>query len=80
MRTVTSKDGTTIAYEQSGAGHPVILVMGALGVRHDPTLAALLAQYFTVINYERQGNSGDTPPYAVRREVKDISCWGLSAA
>ncbi len=74
MNKVASKDGTTIAYDQSGKGHPVILVTGALGVRSDPTLAELLAQHFTVINYDRRGrgDSGDTLPYAVEREVEDI--------
>ncbi|MCI0352872.1 MAG: alpha/beta hydrolase [Acidobacteriales bacterium] len=72
MRTVTSKDGATIAYDQSGQGHPVILVTGALGVRSDALLAELVAQHFTVINYDRRGDSGDTLPYAVQREVEDI--------
>jgi pimeloyl-ACP methyl ester carboxylesterase len=77
MKTVHSKDGTTIAYEQLGEGPAVILVAGALGVRSHPMgqqLAALLAQHFTVINYDRRGrgDSGDTPPYAVEREVEDI--------
>jgi pimeloyl-ACP methyl ester carboxylesterase len=71
---VTSKDGTTIAFEQSGSGPALILVTGALGVRSDPMLAALLEPYFTVYNYDRRGrgDSGDTPPYAVQREVEDI--------
>jgi pimeloyl-ACP methyl ester carboxylesterase len=74
MRQVTSKDGTTIAYDQSGKGHPVVLVTGALGVRSDTMLAELLAPHFIVFNYDRRGrgDSGDTPPYAVEREVEDI--------
>jgi pimeloyl-ACP methyl ester carboxylesterase len=37
-------------------------------------LAAALAPHFTVINYDRRGrgDSGDTSPYAVAREVEDI--------
>jgi alpha-beta hydrolase superfamily lysophospholipase len=37
-------------------------------------LAALLAEQFTVFNYDRRGrgDSGDTPPYAVEREIEDI--------
>jgi pimeloyl-ACP methyl ester carboxylesterase len=78
MNKVTSKDGTTIAYDQLGAGPPVILVAGALGVRKHPIvadLAQLLAAHFTVINYDRRGkgDSGDTPPYAVAREIEDIA-------
>lgn len=77
MKTLHSKDGTTIAFDQSGKGPAVILVAGALGVRSHPMaqeLAALLAEHFTVINYDRRGrgDSGDTPPYAVEREVEDI--------
>lgn len=77
MRTVTSKDGTTIAFDQSGKGPTVILVNGALGVRSFPfmiELATLLAPHFTVINYDRRGrgDSGDTLPYALEREIEDI--------
>jgi pimeloyl-ACP methyl ester carboxylesterase len=77
MNTVISKDGTPIAYDQTGKGPAVILVAGALGYRSHPMaadLAALLSQEFTVINYDRRGrsDSGDTPPYAVEREVEDI--------
>ncbi|MGH2487046.1 MAG: alpha/beta fold hydrolase, partial [Ktedonobacterales bacterium] len=51
MPEVTSKDGTTIAYETSGAGPAVILVDGALCYRaFGPMrpLAELLAPHFTV--------------------------------
>ncbi len=75
METVTSRDGTTIAFDRRGAGPALVLVTGALGTRagHQP-LAALLAEDFTVFNYDRRGraDSGDTPPYAVEREVEDI--------
>src|SRR6202034_2409163 len=69
MKTVTSKDGTLIAYEQSGSGEPVILVDGALCSRAFgpmPELAKLLAPHFSVINYDRRGRneSGDTQPYS----------------
>jgi pimeloyl-ACP methyl ester carboxylesterase len=75
MKTVTSKDDTTIAFDQSGAGPVVILVDSALADRSAGVkLAKLLARKFTVINYDRRGrgDSGDTPPYAVEREVEDI--------
>src|SRR5690606_24693556 len=72
---VVSKDGTPIAYERIGEGPPVILVGGGLddGTENAP-LARELARRFTVINYARRGRgeSGDTPPYAVRREVEDL--------
>jgi pimeloyl-ACP methyl ester carboxylesterase len=74
---VTSKDGTPIAYYRTGEGPAVILVSGALGTGTDPMhveLADLLAPHFTVYNYDRRGrgDSGDTPPYAVEREIEDI--------
>ncbi len=77
MKTVTSKDGTSIAYDQLGSGEPVILVDGALCSRAFgpmPELAKLLAPLFTVINYDRRGRneSGNTKPYSPEREVEDI--------
>ncbi|HEX5950704.1 MAG TPA: alpha/beta hydrolase [Actinomycetota bacterium] len=74
-RSVTSRDGTTIAFERTGEGPPVVLVAAALSDRSDARkLAELLAPRFTVINYDRRGRgaSGDTPPYAVERECEDI--------
>jgi len=71
-KTVTSRDGTVIAYEQTGAGPVVILVSAALADRGGTTrLANHLAQRFTVINYDRRGRgkSTDTQPYAVQHEV-----------
>jgi pimeloyl-ACP methyl ester carboxylesterase len=75
MRTVRSKDGTSIAFDQSGEGPALILVEGASATRADArSLAAALAPYFTVFAYDRRarGDSGDTRPYAVEREVEDI--------
>ena len=75
MSTVTSKDGTTIAFERSGEGPPIVLVGGALSTRAAAgTQAELLAPGFTVIAYDRRGrgDSGDTPPYEVEREVEDL--------
>ena len=75
MNDVASKDGTTIAFDRSGAGRPVILVGGALSDRSAAVpLAAILAPRFTVFAYDRRGrgDSGDTPPYAVVREVEDL--------
>jgi pimeloyl-ACP methyl ester carboxylesterase len=74
---VVSKDGTPIAFNSVGKGPAVIIVSGALGTGTDPMhveLAELLAPHFTVYNYDRRGrgDSGDTPPYAVEREIEDI--------
>jgi pimeloyl-ACP methyl ester carboxylesterase len=75
MDRVTSRDGTSIAYDRQGGGPAVILVGGALddGAENAP-LARELARDFAVYNYARRGrgHSGDTPPYAVEREVEDI--------
>jgi pimeloyl-ACP methyl ester carboxylesterase len=75
MPKVTSKDGTTIAYDKAGQGLAVILVEGALGSRRaSAELAKLLAPAFTVYSYDRRGRgeSTDTKPYSVQKEVEDI--------
>jgi pimeloyl-ACP methyl ester carboxylesterase len=78
MQTVRSRDGTTIAYEQAGQGPVVILVVGAL-CSHTTSgaldLARRLSSHFTVVNYDRRGrgDSGDTAPYSVGREVEDLA-------
>ncbi len=72
---VTSKDGTTIAFDRLGDGPPVVLVCGGSVDRmSNAALAALLGSDFRVFNYDRRGrgDSGDTLPYAVEREVEDI--------
>jgi pimeloyl-ACP methyl ester carboxylesterase len=76
VETVTSKDGTIIAFDRIGDGSPVVLVSGGSVDRMaNAPLAEVLAQRFTVFNYDRRGRgpSGDTPPYAVEREVEDIA-------
>jgi pimeloyl-ACP methyl ester carboxylesterase len=77
MATVKSADGTTIAYERSGSGPAVILVDGAMCHRAGGPmrpLAAALSGDFTVIAYDRRGRgeSTDTLPYAVDREIEDL--------
>jgi pimeloyl-ACP methyl ester carboxylesterase len=76
MEKIQSKDGTTIAFDQLGRGPAMIVVAGASCDRGiDAPIASALARYFTVLNYDRRGrgDSGDTPPYAVTREVEDIA-------
>jgi pimeloyl-ACP methyl ester carboxylesterase len=80
MNTVMSKDGTTIAFDQAGTGPALILVGGMFEQRamdsETAQLAALplLAQHFSVYHYDRRGrgDSTDTQPYAVEREIEDI--------
>jgi pimeloyl-ACP methyl ester carboxylesterase len=75
METVISKDGTTIAFDRSGEGPAVVLVSGGSVDRTSlAPLAKELAPDFTVLNHDRRGRgpSGDTPPYAIDREIEDI--------
>ncbi|XRQ14708.1 alpha/beta fold hydrolase [Actinomadura welshii] len=77
-RTATSVDGTSIAYDRTGSGPAVILVQGAFSTRDDPLMtgvAEALATGHTVYNYDRRGrgDSGDTAPYDVRREIEDLT-------
>lgn len=75
MYRVISKDGTEIAYDKVGRGPAVIVVDGALAVRASgASLAELLAPNFTVYCYDRRGrgDSTDTKPYSVEKEVEDI--------
>ena len=77
MDTALSRDGTSIVYDRVGSGPAVILVDGAFCSRAFgpmPKLAPLLASDFTVISYDRRGrgDSGDTQPDAVEREIEDL--------
>jgi pimeloyl-ACP methyl ester carboxylesterase len=76
--TVRSADGTPIAFEVTGDGPPLILVDGALCHRASGParpLARELTGQFTVVAYDRRGRgeSGDTAPYAVGREIDDLA-------
>jgi pimeloyl-ACP methyl ester carboxylesterase len=73
----TSADGTTIAYQSYGAGPAVVLVGGATQRKEDWTeLAEALADAgLRAVPYDRRGRgeSGDTAPYAVEREIEDLA-------
>jgi pimeloyl-ACP methyl ester carboxylesterase len=82
MHTVTSNDGTTIAYDREGVGPLVILVNGALGDRKLDRrfklmtgISEALAPDYTVVNYDRRGRGESTEagPFSVEREVEDIA-------
>jgi pimeloyl-ACP methyl ester carboxylesterase len=82
LGTVTSKDGTRIAFDRSGEGPALILVVGAFNDRATGApLARSLAPHFTVFNYDRRGRgeSGDTAPYAVEREIEDLDALTAEA-
>jgi pimeloyl-ACP methyl ester carboxylesterase len=78
VSTVRSNDGTQIGFDRSGTGPPLILVGGAFQYRAiDQSTAELverLAAEFSVIHYDRRGRgeSGDSAPYSVEREVEDL--------
>jgi pimeloyl-ACP methyl ester carboxylesterase len=78
LKTVTSADGTEIAYERTGSGPPLVLVHGS-GVsdrrRWDiGGVRAALADHATVYALDRRGRgeSGDAPEYSLNREVDDV--------
>lgn len=82
---VRSKDGTVIAFDSSGAGPALILVAGAFQFRafdqRTQQLVKLLTPSFEVFHYDRRGRgeSTDTLPYAVEREIEDLDAM-ISAA
>ncbi len=75
-KNITSRDGTSLAYESAGRGSTIVLVSGAMstGATVAP-LAAPLSERFRVVVYDRRGRgaSGGTAPYAVEREVEDLA-------
>jgi pimeloyl-ACP methyl ester carboxylesterase len=78
METVTSADGTTIAYERTGSGPPLVLVHGAALDHSYWELSDLhpeLAEHYTVYAIERRGRggSGDAEAYDLDREFEDVA-------
>jgi pimeloyl-ACP methyl ester carboxylesterase len=76
METLESTDGTTIAYQRTGDGPPLVLVVGAFCDRTSTAaLTPLLAPSFAVYEYDRRGrgSSGAAGAYAVEREVEDLA-------
>jgi pimeloyl-ACP methyl ester carboxylesterase len=78
MPVVTSPDGTAIAYHRQGTGPAIVVVDGALTTRRSEAkaeLIELLEPGLTVLTYDRRGRgeSGDTQPYAVAREIEDVA-------
>lgn len=76
METITSKDGTPIAYRRSGEGPPLVLVHGTTAdhSRWAPVLPAF-EERFTVYAIDRRGRggSGDAGGYAMGREFEDVA-------
>jgi pimeloyl-ACP methyl ester carboxylesterase len=76
---ITSADGTTIALERDGTAGDLpalVIVTGAFNDRCSSVgLADVLRGRFTAYRFDRRGrgDSGDTPPWAVAREVEDLA-------
>ncbi len=77
FRTANSRDGTTIAYEVTGGGPPLVYVTGAICHRTFRPVrqgASVFSQSFQVLSYDRRGrgDSTDTAPWSLDREVEDL--------
>jgi pimeloyl-ACP methyl ester carboxylesterase len=75
VETTKSADGTVIAYDRSGDGPPLVVVLGAFCDRKSFVPPADLTTKFTVYTYDRRGrgDSGDTQPYSPDREIEDLA-------
>ena len=76
QETVTSKDGTPIAYWRSGQGPPLALVHGtAADHGRWATILPTFEQRFTVYAVDRRGRGGssDSNDYAIEREFEDVA-------
>jgi pimeloyl-ACP methyl ester carboxylesterase len=73
---IISKDGTPIAYERSGEGHPIVLIHGTAAdhTRWTPVVRRL-KKHFTVYAVDRRGRgqSGDAEPYSIKLEYDDVA-------
>lgn len=77
MYILYSKDNTPIAYETTGSGPLLVIVTGALNTHNfgvPSEMVPYLQEAFTVLTYDRRGRgqSSDTPPYAVEKEIQDL--------
>jgi pimeloyl-ACP methyl ester carboxylesterase len=75
---VTSADGTRIGVSRVGSGPAIVLIDGAMcfrGAGPMQAVAADLADRFIAVTYDRRGRgeSSDTAPYAVEREIEDLA-------
>lgn len=72
---VISTDGTKLAVDRVGSGPAVVCVGGGLNDRHSTAPVASALTGFTAYSYDRRGrgDSGDTQPYAVAREIEDLA-------
>jgi pimeloyl-ACP methyl ester carboxylesterase len=93
LRSVTSRDGTTIGYREFGRGPGLVLLHGSMSSgAHHVELARLLSDTFTVFVPDRRGR-GLSGPYRngdeLQQELEDVAAllratgatnlWGLSS-
>jgi pimeloyl-ACP methyl ester carboxylesterase len=81
VETVTSSDGTVIAYDRAGDGPVLIVCVGAFCTRSTFAAPRDLTRQFTVVAYDRRGrgDSGDTDPFAPEREYEDLAAVAAAA-
>lgn len=74
MQTVTSADGTSIAFEKHGEGPPLVLLHGGSSPKYWEPIVPRFAQDYTVIVPHRRGvgESGDSAEYGLDRGVEDV--------
>jgi pimeloyl-ACP methyl ester carboxylesterase len=76
MDSVVSKDGTSIAFQKSGSGSPLVLVHGtAADYTRWQSILLLLEAKYTVYAINRRGRSHsiDSGQYQIEREFEDIA-------
>lgn len=76
MELIESADGTRIALDHRGSGPPLVIVEGAFCDRStSKRLAAILAENYTVYEYDRRGrgDSGNGLPLSIEREIQDLA-------
>ncbi|TMD91002.1 MAG: alpha/beta hydrolase [Chloroflexi bacterium] len=76
MNKLRSADGTQIAFDRSGAGPALVLVVGAFSDRSSTKKLALgLGSNFTIYEYDRRGrgDSDEVGPYSIEREAEDLA-------
>jgi len=78
MDTVTSADGTKIAFERTGSGPPLVLVHGQVDIHSFWEMKGVrpaFAEHFTVYSLDRRGHgaSADAPEYHLEREAEDVA-------
>ncbi len=81
METVTSADGTAIAYDRVGSGPVLVVSVGAFCTRGTFAAPPELTARFTVVTYDRRGrgDSGDNAPFAPEREYEDLAAVAAAA-